>query len=103
MSDDGSIDAARAWADELCAELGIAPEDVDIEAVLGIAGLAARTIVRPAAPVTTFLLGYAAGRAHGAGGDEPGAFDDAQTVIRRLASGRRAQEPPSADRAESPQ
>lgn len=101
MSDDGLIDAVRVWADELCAELGIAPKDVDIDAVLGIAGLAARTVVRPAAPVTTFLLGYAVGRAHGAGGDEPGAFDEAQSVIRRLASGRRVQEPQSADEAES--
>ncbi len=94
MSDDGLIDAVRAWADELCAELGIAPEDVDIDAILGIAGLAARTVVRPAAPVTTFLLGYAAGRAHGAGSDEPGAFDDAQSVIRRRASDRLESESP---------
>lgn len=50
------------WWQALCAELGIAPE-ADPEALLDLAGTAAHSIVRPAAPLTTFLVGYAAGRA----------------------------------------
>lgn len=56
------------WWQALCAELGITP-DADLEALLDLAGTAAHSIVRPAAPLTTFLVGYAAGRA-GADGAE---------------------------------
>ena len=52
----------RRWWDALAAELGIAP-DADPEALLDLAGTAAHSVVRPAAPLTTFLVGYAAGRA----------------------------------------
>jgi hypothetical protein len=50
------------WWHALCTELGISP-DADPEALLDLAGTAAHAIVRPAAPLTTFLVGYAAGRA----------------------------------------
>ncbi|WP_313406957.1 DUF6457 domain-containing protein [Aeromicrobium sp.] len=50
------------WWQALCTELGIAP-DADPEALLDLAGTAAHSIVRPAAPLTTFLVGYAAGLA----------------------------------------
>ncbi|GAA3532306.1 hypothetical protein AFL01nite_19820 [Aeromicrobium flavum] len=59
------------WWQALCAELGIAP-DADPEALLDLAGTAAHAIVRPAAPLTTFLVGYAAGRA---GADAAGITD----------------------------
>ena len=52
---------ARWWR-QLAAELGIDPQ-ADPEALLDLAGTAAHAIVRPAAPLTTFLVGYAAGRA----------------------------------------
>lgn len=39
--------------------------DVDIPVLLDLARDAAHGVARPAAPVTTFLLGYAAGRAGG--------------------------------------
>ncbi|MFS0886017.1 DUF6457 domain-containing protein [Aeromicrobium sp. 179-A 4D2 NHS] len=58
----------RRWWDALAAELGIEP-DADPEALLDLAGTAAHSVVRPAAPLTTFLVGFAAGRA-GAGGAE---------------------------------
>lgn len=54
------------WWQVLCAELGIAP-DADPEALLDLAGTAAHSIVRPAAPLTTFLVGYAAGLAQADG------------------------------------
>jgi hypothetical protein len=36
--------------------------DVDVTRVLDVARVAAHQVERPAAPLTTFLLGYAAGR-----------------------------------------
>lgn len=50
------------WWQELAAELDISP-DADPESLLDLAGTAAHSIVRPAAPLTTFLVGFAAGRA----------------------------------------
>ncbi|ASN51142.1 DUF6457 domain-containing protein [Sinomonas sp. R1AF57] len=52
----------RTWCAELAQALGL-EIDVDIDAVLGLAGVAAHSIVRPAAPLTTYLVGYAAGLA----------------------------------------
>jgi hypothetical protein len=50
------------WIDELCDVLDLDIE-VDEGLVLDIAKVAAHNVVRPAAPLTTYLLGYAAGRA----------------------------------------
>lgn len=98
MSDDETIDAVRGWVDELCRELGIPSEEVDIDAVLGIAGLAARTVVRPAAPVTTYLLGYATGLARRQDDDPRAAFDRAKSVVRRVVAERGPEDPPPAGR-----
>ena len=46
--------------DELSDELGIDAE-VDMSAVLDLAKEAAHNVARPAAPLTTFLVGFAAG------------------------------------------
>jgi len=40
---------------------------VDITRILDLARVAAHEVDRPAAPLTTFLVGFAAGRASGAG------------------------------------
>lgn len=55
-----------AWTTRLVAALGRADFDldsleVDIDAVLSLAGKAAHAVIRPAAPLTTFIVGYAAG------------------------------------------
>jgi len=52
------------WIDELCDALDIEAE-VDEGLVLDLARDAAHNVERPAAPITTYLLGYAAGL-HGA-------------------------------------
>src|SRR3954466_853667 len=49
------------WIDELCDVLDIETE-VDEGLILDLAKVAANNVVRPAAPITTYLLGYAAGR-----------------------------------------
>jgi hypothetical protein len=55
------------WVDELCEALGI-EDDVDVDALLDLARDSAHHVERRAAPVTTFLVGLAAGRA---GGTDP--------------------------------
>ncbi len=48
------------WIDELCDALEIDAE-IDEALILDLAREAAHSVERPAAPVTTFLVGYAAG------------------------------------------
>ena len=50
------------WTDALCTELGLDPADVDQKTVLDLARDAAHAVDRPAAPLTTYLLGVAVGR-----------------------------------------
>ena len=51
------------WCRRLAEALEIPELEVDLKAVLGLAGKAAHAVVRPAAPLTTFIVGYAAGLA----------------------------------------
>ena len=54
-------DALSRWVEQLCDALQIdAAPDRDL--VLDLARDAAHGVARPAAPLTTFLVGYAAGR-----------------------------------------
>ena len=57
----------QAWTKKLLEAFEIADIEVDVNAVLSLAGVAAHSIVRPAAPVTTFVAGLAAGLAAGMG------------------------------------
>lgn len=57
------------WAQALAAELDLDLADLDIQALLDVARDAAHSVVRPAAPLSTFLVGYAAGRRAAAGDD----------------------------------
>lgn len=74
------------WADRVRAELGIADAPLDIQQVLGVAGVAAHAVIRPAAPITTWLAGYAAGVAVAGGADAATAARDVLDRVRRLAS-----------------
>ncbi len=49
-----------SWAQQLSDALGLELE-VDVDPLLDLARDAAHQVERPAAPVTTFLVGYAAG------------------------------------------
>ena len=73
------------WADELAGQLRAGEAPIDIDEILAIAGTAAHTVLRPAAPLTTYLLGYVAGRA---GNDATAALADAVETVRRLAAER---------------
>jgi hypothetical protein len=65
----------QEWVDALAAELGVPADDVDVTVLLDAARDAAHTIARPAAPLTTFLIGYAAA-ARGGGADTVRAVAD---------------------------
>jgi hypothetical protein len=52
------------WTNLLKQELGLAGDrdlEVDVRTILDLARVAAHQVDRPAAPLTTFLVGYAAG------------------------------------------
>lgn len=69
------------WITAVKDELGI-ELDVDIGVLLDLARDAAHGVARPAAPLTTFLVGYAAARA---GGDGPEAVAEAARKATALA------------------
>ena len=69
------------WTAALAAELGLDPLDLDVRLLLDVARDAAHHVDRPAAPLTTFLVGYAA--ALRGGGAE--AVRDAAAAANRLA------------------
>jgi len=50
------------WIDELCRVLEVPRDAVDRDVVLDLARDAAHGVARPAAPLTTFIAGLAAGR-----------------------------------------
>ena len=81
MTDDVGA-ALETWWATLTQALGLEDVPADRDAILGLAGRAAHSVVRPAAPLTTFLAGYAAGRAGGSAADVAAAIARADTAIR---------------------
>ncbi|HXD60970.1 MAG TPA: DUF6457 domain-containing protein [Lacisediminihabitans sp.] len=57
----------RQWCLKVATAAGVPELEVDLKTVLGLAGRAAHGVMRPAAPLTTFIVGYAAGKAVGSG------------------------------------
>jgi len=56
------VNTLQAWTEAACAELGLDPTAADVRTVLDLARDAAHQVERPAAPLTTFLLGLAVGQ-----------------------------------------
>lgn len=74
------------WTKALAAELGL-DVDLDVALILDLAKDAAHGVARPAAPLTTFLVGYAAARAGGTMADIEAATDTARLLATRWESG----------------
>ena len=75
------------WCAAAAAELGLTGHELteaDLDAILGLAGVAAHNVLRPAAPLTTFLAGYAVGLRSSAGGGR-GALDGPIAKLSALA------------------
>lgn len=60
-------EALRQWCRKVADAVGVPDLEVDLKTVLGLAGRSAHAVMRPAAPLTTFVVGYAAGVAAGSG------------------------------------
>jgi hypothetical protein len=82
-------DELTAWVAELAAALEVDPAEVPRNLLLDVARDAAHGVARPAAPLTTFLVGYAAGRRGGGAATVAAAAATAQ----RLALARAAENP----------
>ena len=75
------------WISHLCRAVDLDPGLVDRDAVLDLAGDAAHAVVRPAAPVTTYVVGVLVGRAVAAGVDVAVAHREALRVVNGALSG----------------
>jgi hypothetical protein len=66
------------WVTAACAELALDPAEVDTPVVLDLARDVAHDVLRPAAPVTAYLVGLAVGR-----GADPGRASSAVSALAR--------------------
>ncbi|MCX2749802.1 DUF6457 domain-containing protein [Arthrobacter sp. MI7-26] len=75
------------WCKSLLQAYEIEGVEIDINEILSLAGVAAHSVVRPAAPLTTFIAGFAAGLAAGSGqATETASMDAAMGLARTLAN-----------------
>jgi hypothetical protein len=85
------------WCRALLQAFELEEVEVDVNEVLALAGVAAHAVVRPAAPLTTFIAGLAAGLASGAGqAPDTASMQAAMGVARKLAQGYASTEAPEA-------
>jgi hypothetical protein len=71
----------EAWVVALADRLGVPSEDVDVRGLLDLARDAAHQVDRPAAPLTAFLVGYAAGLRGGGREAVAAASDETSELI----------------------
>jgi hypothetical protein len=76
----------EAWIAEVVAALGLDAASVERDTILDVARDVAHNVARPAAPLSTFLVGLAAGRA----GGSAEAVREAAAAVTRLALDRPA-------------
>ena len=76
-------EALDRWIAEVCTALDLDPAVIDRDLVLDLARDAAHGVARPAAPLTTFLVGLAAGRRGATSESIAGAAE----LAKRLADG----------------
>lgn len=71
------MNTLEAWTAKACEALDLDPAVVDRDLILQVAADVAHGVARPAAPLTTFLVGLAVGRS---GGDAGSVRDLARRV-----------------------
>ncbi|WP_018636875.1 DUF6457 domain-containing protein [Parafrankia elaeagni] len=80
----GGDEVSRAldgWVARVSAALGLEPGSVDAALVLDLTRDVAHGVARPAAPLTAFLVGLAAGRAGGSGPDVHAAVETVLSLL----------------------
>ena len=76
-------EALDAWLFALATKLGLDPDDIPVGLLLDVARDVAHNVARPAAPLSTFLVGLAAAQNGGTQAD----IEDAATLASELALG----------------
>lgn len=75
------------WCRSLLQAYELEDVQIDVNAILSLAGVAAHSVVRPAAPLTTFIAGFAAGLASGSGqAADTAAMSAAMELARTMAA-----------------
>jgi len=77
------VNVLEEWMRTLCRALGIDPSSIDRDLVLDLTKDVAHNVARPAAPLTAFVVGLAAGKA----GAQPGDISRAIEKAAALAGG----------------
>ena len=72
------------WMAALERELGVSFGEVDIDALLDATRVAAHGVARPAGPLTTFAIGFAAGLSTGIATDSSAGEPDTTAAVREL-------------------
>ena len=80
------VNELDSWTAELCAALELDPAAVDVKLLLDVARDAAHNVARPAAPLTTFMVGLAAGTKGGGAAAITAAAETAQRLALARAS-----------------
>lgn len=88
-------DTLAAWVAELAQALEVDAAALDRDLVLDVARDAAHGVARPAAPLTTFLVGYAAGRRGGTADDVAAAAATAQRLAAQRQGAQRTDDSPA--------
>lgn len=83
MSEPTEAETLTAWCREVADALELGDVPLDVDALLGLAGTAAHAVLRPAAPLTTYLAGIAVAR-----GDSLGDLAPVIARIQALIAGR---------------
>lgn len=76
-------EALDAWLFALATKLGLDPDDIPVSLLLDVARDVAHNVARPAAPLSTFLVGLAAAQ----NGGTPADIEDAAALASELALG----------------
>lgn len=74
------------WMTRVATDLGLDPAAVDRDAVLDLTRDVARSVARPAAPLTAYFVGLAAGRRGGSPDDAAQTVAAAAESVRRWAA-----------------
>lgn len=66
------------WVQQVAPALGVSAADIPTADLLGLTGKVAHGVVRPAAPVTSFIMGLALGRG------SVSTYDEADAIVREF-------------------
>ena len=78
------LNPLESWLEQVALELGVDRAAVDVTGLLDLTRDVAHEVARPAAPLTTFLVGVAVGRR----GGDISATREATAAVQRLAQAR---------------